>query len=297
MDTLPENSAPPAEQEKKWSAIFQEIWVDLRRSETRGNALLRLWVIFRAFAFIWPSAVIVLGGIGLMVLLAVGQSVSIGFYAAWKVYKYYWIFSPLFGPVLVAAAVLPILIIKAISSLISRRFGSRSAEWFVAAVMTVLLGGGCLVAGFFGAREDNPMLNSRPANMEELSKSLGEQNRVLGKMSESGKVLLDQLNSTESELENTKKQLTATLTNFDVQQQAAGQVAEELKRIDARQKQIVLQTEELQRILEGQQPITRHDLQRANLEGLVFGLVAGFITSFLASMAYSAFGKKKLVTG
>ena len=269
MDTLPEDSAPPVEQEKKWPTIFRDIWMDLRHSETRGNALLRLWVIFRAFAFNRLSAAIVLGGIGLMVLVAVGQSLSIGFYSAWKVYKYYWIFAPLVGPAFVAAAGLPILIIKAISSLVSRRFGSRSAEWVIAVVMTVLFGAAFIVGGFLGAREDNPMLNSQPANMEALSKSLGEQNSVLGKMSESGNVLLDQLNSTESELENAKKQLTKTLTNFDVQRQAAGQVAEELKRIDARQKQIVLQTEELERILEGQQPITRRDLQRANLARII----------------------------
>jgi hypothetical protein len=41
----------------------------------------------------------------------------------------------------------------------------------------------------------------------------------------------------------------------------------------------------------------RHDLQRANPEGIGFGVAAGFIISFLARMAYSAFGKKKLFTG
>lgn len=260
--------------------------------ETRSAAFKMLWKVFRKYVILTE-----LGGIGIAALFAVGQIWSIGFHAAWKVYKYWWILSPLVAPALLSVTILPSIILEAFGKLIDRTLGPQHAVRTKGLLIVVGAGTILIWVGYVAAREDNPMLNSQPANMEALSKSIGEQKHVLGEMSESGKVLLDQLNATEIELENAKKQLTATLTNFDVQRQAAGQVTEELKRIDARQKQIALQTEELQRILEGQQPITRHDLQRANLQGLGFGLVIGFIGSFLASMAYSAIGKKRPVTG
>jgi hypothetical protein len=59
-----------------------------------------------------------------------------------------------------------------------------------------------------------------------------------------------------------------------------------------------LQTEELDRILDGQQPITRHDLQRrATLQGWIFGLIAGFVTSLLGSIAYNALKKREFLVG
>jgi ABC-type transporter Mla subunit MlaD len=128
--------------------------------------------------------------------------------------------------------------------------------------------------------------------LETLLKSVGDQSRVLGALSKSGENLLSQLNATEVELEAAKKQLAVTLANFEAQRKAAGQVSEELGRIDARQREIALETEELGRILDGQQPITRHDLQRANVQGWIFGSVVGFLTSFLASIAYNALRKR-----
>jgi hypothetical protein len=293
MVNLPENPVSSVEHKEEWSDIFRFIWVGLWQSKTRAAALQALWRSIRFFGKIFGGSL--LFGLCLGILIAVGQSVSIGFYPAWKLYKTYWILSPLVGPALFALVVSPGAIIGALWYLLRRWIGDRTAEWTGAIFVILLLGGGAIALGYFGAREDNPMLNSQPANMDALSKSVGEQSRVLSKMSESGRALLDQLSATEVELESAKKQLTTTLANFDVQRQAAGQVTEELKQIDSRQKQIALQAEQLQRILEGQQPITRHDLQRANLQGQGSGFVIGFVASFLASMAYSAIGKKKSV--
>jgi len=114
-------------------------------------------------------------------------------------------------------------------------------------------------------------------------------------LSESGTKLLNQLNATETELETAKKQLAVTLGTFDAQRQAAQQVAEALKQLDDRERQIALQTAELERILGGQQPITRNDLQRANTQGVLYGLLLGFVTSFLASAAYGALRKRRVL--
>jgi hypothetical protein len=225
-------------------------------------------------------------------VLAIGQILSIGFYPAWKLYKYYWLSAPVAGPVLVLAGTLPVITGEALWNFVKRRFGPKVAGWTLGPVLVLLLASGGVVGGFLGAREDNPNLNSQPVSSDALSKTLGEQNRTLNAMSQSGKSLLDQLNATEIELENAKKELTATLTNFDLQREAAEQVSHELKAIDARQKQLALQTEELQRILQGQEPITRHDLQRANWVGLGTGVVIGFLTSLLASVVFNALTKK-----
>ena len=83
-----------------------------------------------------------------------------------------------------------------------------------------------------------------------------------------------------------------------MQKQAAGQVTDELKRIDAWQKQLALQTEELKRILGGHAPITLEDLQRASnmglIEGLFVGLFSGFLTSLVASFVYGALKRKSV---
>lgn len=160
-----------------------------------------------------------------------------------------------------------------------------------------MIGAGILAGTYEGTRQDNPDLANSPPSVVALSRSVGDQGRVLNELSRTGKTLLGQLTATESELESAKKQLSATLANFDEQRGAAEQVTEALKRIDARQKQLALQTEELERILEGQQPITRQDLRRSTLQGLISGLAIGFVTSLLASATYNAFVKARPPAG
>jgi hypothetical protein len=242
-----------------------------------------------------PLGLIIAGFAGMFVgsIVAVGQIFSIGFHAAWKIYKYWWMASPLLGIAFLLVSFTPIGIIEGIGWLIRHTVSPKYRKGVRTFVAIGSILGVIFAVGYFGARTDNPMLSSQPVNLEALTKTVGDQNRVLSELSESGKILLGQLNATETDLENAKRRLSITLSNFDAQRQAAGQVTEELNRIDTRQKQIALQTEELERILEGQKPITRQDLQRANWQGLVSGLILGFVTSFLASMAYNALGKRK----
>lgn len=225
-------------------------------------------------------------GIGMGFILALGQSYAIGFYPAWKIYGRWWVVSPSFGPSLFILMILMALLVE-----YSER--TRTTRFILGSFFSLAVGASLLVAAYKGTREENPLLSSQPASLEALSKSAREQSRVLGDLSESGQGLLSQLNSTEIELETAKKQLALTLGNFDAQRKAAGQVTEELGRIDARQKQIALQTGELERILEGQQPITRQDLQRTNMQGMIFGFIEGFFASILATMALRALRKRK----
>jgi hypothetical protein len=288
MASPPEISSPNDEQDKNLLSLVAD---GLRRTwRSRGflGITIYLYSLLKRVVFSRFFLISLACGGGLGVLFALGQSYAIGLSAAWKIYGRWWIASPLLGPLLLCSFLLSILIANVAEGLRQRWMS------FIFGSLVVMGSGIALVfAGYQGAREENPLLSSQPADLESISKSVGEQSRVLGGLSASGVKLLNQLKATESELETAKKQLTVTLGNFDAQRHAAQQATEELSQLGDRQKQIALQTEELERILGGQQPITRHDLQRANLQGLVSGVVIGFVTSLLASVAYNALRKRK----
>ena len=251
----------------------------------------------RAFLAIWGRVIFsslfgyaLLFGAGVGLTMAIGEIFAIGWHSAWKTYRIEWILSPLFGPLILFTFISSVLAFDFVTGRIKRQ------KWIIIVGTPVALAVVLVFGGYLTAREDNPMLGSQTANLDALTKTAGDQSHVLGEMSESGQKLLSQLNATQGDLDSAKKQLSATLSNFDMQRQAAGQVTEELKRLDARQKQIALQAEELERILEGEQPLTRRDMQRANLQGLISGFLIGFLTSFLASMAHHRLiGKAKSI--
>lgn len=257
--------------------------------------------VLKAAVFSKPALVSPLFGAGVGILVALGQGYAIGFSLAWKIYGRWWALSPLLGPlfllsVFVGGSALQYLdryVVKCLKGSLQ----GKILGLVLVIVMGAVIGAAIVLGGYEAARQDNPLLTSQPANLEDISKSLGDQNRILGGLSESGAKLVGQLNATEVELQAAKKQLAVTLSNFDAQRRAAQQVTEELRQLDDRQKQIALETAELERILGGQQPITRHDLQRANFQGLISGILIGFVTSFLASIAYNALRKGKPVSG
>jgi hypothetical protein len=288
MQSPPEISNPNGEQDKN---LFSVVANSLRRTWGSHGFLgitIHLYLLLKSLVSSRFFLISLACGGGLGVLLALGQSYAIGLSAAWKIYGRWWILSPLFGPLLLGLFLLLISIVELVESLHRRWMSFMFGSLIVIGLAAVLM-----FAGYQGAREDNPLLSSQPADLEAISESVGEQSRILGGLSATGVKLLNQLKATESELETAKKQLTVTLANFDAQRHAAQQVTEELSQLGDRQKQIALQTEELERILGGQQPITRHDLQRANVQGLVSGVLIGFVTSLLASMAYNALRKRK----
>ncbi len=288
MASPPEISTPKGEQDKSLLSVVADSLRQKWRSRDFLGITIYLYLLLKTVVFSRFFLISLACGSGLGVLLALGQSYAIGLSVAWKIYGRWWIASPLLGPLLLGLFLLLILIIGLVESL-----HQRWMSFIFGSLIVTGLGIALVFAGYQGAREDNPLLSSQPADLEAISKSVGEQSRILGGLSASGVKLLNQLKATESELETAKKQLTVTLGNFDAQRRAAQQVTEELSQLGDRQKQIALQTEELERILGGQQPITRHDLQRANVQGLVSGVVIGFVTSLLASMAYNALRKRK----
>ena len=288
MVSPPEIPNPESELDKDLISIMSNSFRRVYRSGGLGAITIYLFLLLKRAVLNKLTFLGLILGAGAGLLFALGQSYGIGFHPAWKLYGSWWLLSPRLGP----ALLLFMVAAGSIGEFIGR-LSSRKAKVIGGSLAIIGIGAAILFGGYEGTREDNPLLSSQPANLEGLSKSIRQQTQVLGDLSESGKTLLGQLNATEFELETAKKQLVATLGNFDAQRNAAGHVTEELKRLDVRQKQIALQTEELERILEGQQPITRHDLQRANLQGLISGLGVGFLASFLASMAYNAWGKRK----
>jgi hypothetical protein len=282
------NSEPDQNLLSVMIAHFREMW----RSGGPERTILFLFLLLKRAVFSKLFILSLLYGTGACFLFALGQSYAIGFYPAWKIYRLWWILSPLYGPLF-----LVVTFVGGSSLALIVDLATRKGNFILALLVIVTAGTLIAIVGYQATREDNPLLSSQPTNLAVLSQSAGEQSRVLGKLSESGTKLLSQLNTTEIELETAKKQLAVTLENFNAQREAAGQVTEELRVIDARQKQIALQTEELERILEGQKPITRHDLQRATLQGWIAGLVLGFLASFFATMAYNAFGRRKSSLG
>lgn len=297
MEPDTNDSTQVANKPEEGLPFLRLVAIRLKESSTRAETLKILVVlafkIARSLLFTKEFGFAILAGILIGAVLAAGQTWSIGFYPAWKLYKIWWFFSPLYGLALLSAGGLLIAVLEGVEWLLKRAGQPRLGKWVSGLLLLSMLVVGIFVAGYFGAREDNPMLSSQPANLDALTKAVGEQKRVVGNLSVSGKALLDQLTATELELANAKRQLSVTLANFDSQEKAAGQVSEELKRIDARQKEIVTESEQLERILEGQKPITRRDLQRANWQGWISGLVIGFLTSFLASIVYNAVGKRR----
>jgi hypothetical protein len=288
MASPPETLNPNNEPGKTLLGVIANILREMWRSGGLSKITIYLLLLLKGVVFSKLVLISVLCGTGGGLLFALGQSYAIGFYAAWKIYGLWWVVSPLFGPLL--------LLLMAVAGLVGEYLGElaqRKAKFIIGSIAVVVLGTVFLVGGYKGAREDNPLLSSQPANLGAISKSVGEQSRILGGLSETGMKLLSQLNATEIELEAAKKQLSVTLGNFDAQRHAAQQVTEELRQLDDRQKQIALQTGELERILDGQRPITRHDLQLANMQGLISGLVVGFVTSLLGSISYNALRKRK----
>jgi hypothetical protein len=174
-------------------------------------SLLRVLLVEK---FFWG---ILFGGIVVTAIVAAGQSWSIGFYPAWKIYKYWWIAAPVYGPAVGFVLGLEVGLIHGIEWLF-RRFGkAKYAKISMGAFLALGIAVGILFGGYYTARQDNPMLTSQSANLDALNKAVGDQNRVLGNLSDSAKTLLGQLNATETELENAKKQLSTTLANFDSQ--------------------------------------------------------------------------------
>lgn len=288
MASAPDTGSPKSEVDE---SLISALAASSRRVWRSGGilalamyaVLLLKRVIFRKF--FWLS---LLGGAGVGLLVAFGQSYAIGLYIAWKLYGRWWVLSPLSGPLMLALLLTTGSVVEHLE-----RNSQRIVRFVVFCGVLIVLGTMFVVVGYKGAREDNPLLDSQSANLEALSKGATEQTRTLVGLSDSGAKLVNQLNATEVELEAAKRQLAVTLGNFDAQRHAAQQVSETLKEIDVREKQIALQTEELERILGGKQPITRNDLQRANLQGLFSGLVVGFVASLLASAAYNAFRRSR----
>lgn len=279
--------SPDAEPDRHTADELYQPTLRLVRSfiqDLRSPATRRLGLVFMGRLF----AVAALFGIGFVALAAAGGIYGIGWRAWWTNYKLLVFFSPLFGPGLLLCLFLVGCVGDVLRQLKSTALSLALSLAFFALVL--------IFVGYKGAREEHPSFASQPADVRALSKSLGEQNQVLGQLSDTGNALIEQLSTTQQQLDDAKKRLTATLSNLDKQREAAEQVGKELQRLDQRQQAISEKTRELERILEGQKPITRQDLQHSGniglLYGTVLGFIAGFMSSFVATYVWSLLRKR-----
>jgi len=222
-------------------------------------------------------------------LLAVGQIYAVGFRAAWRFYRLWWAGAPFVGPLVVVGFFSLPLTIYGISKVagiigrrilgerLSKRVGENASVIVVSIIIFGLIPAFIVFAGYSNAIESNPILASKSDDIQGLSKSVSEQSKTLADLSNRGNSLLAQLAQTESDLGRAKSQLASTLSSFEAQRRAAEQASADLAGLQARRDQIDLRIGELERILEGRNPITREDLRRSSNLSLLFGAIVGFL--------------------
>lgn len=214
-------------------------------------------------------------GVLLCAIVSAGSAYAIGIHAWWANYRVLVVLSPLAG---IAGGLFMFAMFVGFEAV--DRF---AGEKILAAAMIVLFVALFAIGGYFGTREENKYIVSQPADMQALTTSATDQKRALGQMSDSGKALVQQLTTTQGQLEDAKQQLTLALGQFHQQKRNTEQIQTQLKDLDLRRQAIETKTAELERILEGRKPITRADLQRSTFTGLIYGAILGFFGSLAAS--------------
>jgi hypothetical protein len=288
-------ATPPQPTNERPTVVEDELKLlrDLRHGKRLGTALKPL------AGFAVASS---LAGI----LLAAGQIYALGFRAAWRFYRLWWASAPFVGPLAVIAFLMVPLAVHGIGKVaavvgrhvlgerLSKSIGNHAPIIVVSAIMFGLIPAFIVWAGYSSALESNPILASKSNDIQGLSKSVSDQTKTLADLSLRGNSLLAQLTQTQRDLEKAKGQLASTLSSFDVQRQAAEQASADLAGLQARRDQIDLRIGELERILDGRNPITREDLRRSSNLGLLFGAIIGFATSLAATFAFRYLaGKRK----
>lgn len=268
---------------------FRETAEELQRF---FGTLLRL----RPEAILLSLAVIGIGAIGGLVfgcLMAVGQSLALGFRPAWEIYGSWWLASPLIGAIVPIAIFFASLVIYSGTWYIERVIGARtndSTRQFLGILLLAcfLFAGAVgmpILVGYQEALRNNPILSeSNLPTLDAVDKAVSKQSQVLEAFASSGRQLLDRLDGVRSDLSKT---LLAADSQLRASEQTSSQISDLLKQ----QRQIELRTAELQRILGGAAPITKQDLETSSLSGLVMGTILGFVASLGASIVYGWFAR------
>jgi len=248
-----------------------------------------------ALVLVWP-AVGALLGVGGAILYIIGQWIAIGFWPAVELYWKWWALSPIIGAVVVSciagASGLLSLVRDTVDFVLQRFLNEKQIDKvFSWAVGLMVLGFLCfqlIVQGYTTAKKTNRILTSPDAkNLDKLVQTTAENLVAVSDPSSNAQGLLTEIDKFQQEFGETKQRLTATLTALQAQKNRAISIDEQLKQLQSQGVQVELKRQELVRVLEGHEPISREDLDKANTSGMVYGIVWGFLSSLAASAVYS----------
>lgn len=272
--------------------FFRSIWTGNGRRQT---------LVLSAKVLLIASLVTTAFG----VLFATGQSYAIGIYPAWRTYHLWWVLSPLAGPATIVAFFIIGFIfyvggyksMTLFEGLLSER-GKKIFDKVFFRFM-IVVGLGLLISmpvfiGYDVTQKSNKLLSD--TNSEDviaITQSVAEQNKTLDDLSASATHLLSQLDTTERLLQGARTQLAETLSTLTTQINAADVASRNAEVLLDRQRQIELRITELERILDGQAPITKKDLEDSGRTGLLIGALLGFLGSIAASFVVNMVSKMR----
>jgi len=250
-----------------------------------------------ALILIWPSLGASLG-VGGAILYIIGQWIAIGFWPAFELYWQWWALAPVIGALIVSgmAAVggLFSLLGDTVSFVLQRFLNQKQIDkvfgWVVGLMMLGFLCFLFIGQGYTSAKKANNILTSKEAgNLDKLVQTTAENLTAVSELSRNAQGVLTEIDKFQQEFSETKQRLTATLTALQTQKKKNRAIAldEQLKQLQSQGVQVELKRQELLRVLEGQEPISREDLDNASTSGMVYGIIWGFLSSLAASAAYS----------
>jgi hypothetical protein len=247
----------------------------------------------------------VIGGVGatLGLLATIGATVVGSVIGYREAFALHWRWIP--AVPLVAMVGLPIgalliaggeFVLRGAVSVFDRKFNERTPKTqsdivgFVAMVIVSVAGVTGLAAM---ARSDLQDLYATTAGPDggtpfnATERAAKSQRVVITKMSGSAKKLIDDLDKTAVQVQSARETIASTLNELTRQQKEADDAAAFTHYLQDKQRAIQLRTDELQRILDGKEPITRADLVASGRSGLIWGFVFGIVTGFFSSLAAS----------
>lgn len=247
-------------------------------------------------------AVAALVGTAIGAFVAIGQGLAIGFHPAFHRYSGWWLLAPLLAAalpvVLFAVAVFGIALPHRVGECVAGCFSDQTKARFkkIGEKFVPLLPFAVLLAGFAGmpvmvayqhAKESNEILTAADAkDVAEVRKAIGRQREALNTASKASQQLLADLDKTVSEITETRQELAGTVLNLNTQLEAVTAANIDVEKLGDRQEQIRLRVQEFERLLDGQAPITKADLDSSGNQGLIIGAILGFLGSIAATFAY-----------
>jgi hypothetical protein len=237
-------------------------------------------------------------GVVIGAITAAGQISVVGLQAAWALYGFWWTLAPFIGAAAPAMLFLLLLMFygggETLSRAVNATLSDRGREILdgVFYVYFFMFGLGMLAAAPFlaarqQAQESQQLLASPKLSSLTAIRSAAEQQReALTGVSRDGQKLLAQLDTVTNSLQTARNKLGETLKSVEARSREADRAADEVSRLTNEQHQIELRLAEFRRILNGGEPITRHDLVSSSRYGFLLGLVSGFVTSLAATFLY-----------